>query len=582
MKMKNKLFLGLGILGIVSAGTAFLVGENDAVKANAEEDVSYVYDLVKNFSNYALGSSGWGSSYSEKTILSSSLGDESLPAASIYLSNAAKQGTTITDRPVLRDAGNNFITLTDLSYEISSFTLLTKEWTAKKSPTFKIYAEGHESEPLAEDVNCYDGKTYDVPFSGVKTVCFDTLKDSQQVGITSITLTLRQNAVQYECDHIEIANLPSKTSYYIGDSFDLTGISVVGKTADGVTLPLDSVIYSLEQGYVFTKEDVGKKTITVTGTYGEATFTSEFDIDVISGPDITLDFSENYFKSESTKIEGPFTYSRAVETASARVSLHAEIKSGESLYLGDLKQYPNDYQQIGSKDDHISSWYLDTGILANSDSAFIEKVSLTVIKTSKDSSFDISASLGGEPMASEGPISISSTYPKEAVTITFTPSEGKAAYGDVRFSFSNIYSGVGLIKLEVWFAEPTDQNINAAYIFAHKLELIDSCNSEEYADILESYDKLSTAQKEIANEILLDDYIDDMNTRETIGIGSTTVLEKITAIDSRQTTSANGSFIPNESTADNTLYIALGTALGTAALAIAAVVVLKKRHAVSK
>ena len=582
MKMKNKLFLGLGILGIVAAGTVFSAGENDAIKANAvEEDASYVYDLVTNFSEYA---SGWTKgSYGKQTILSSSLGDQSLPAASIYFSAASKQTSTIKDRPVLRDAGSNYIALTDVSYEISSFSLLTAKWSDSKKPTFKIYAEGHESEPLAEGVNCYDGKTYDIPFSGVKTIYFDaTMSGKQQVGITSITLTLRQNAVQYECDHIEIASLPSKTSYYIGDSFDLTGISVVGKTADGVTLPLDSVTYSLEQGYVFTKEDAGKKTITVTGTYGEATFTSEFDIDVISGPDVTLDFSENYFKSESTKIEGPFTYSRAVETASARVSLHAEIKSGESLYLGDPKQYSNDYQQIGSSGDYISSWYLDTGILANSDSAFIEKVSLTVIKTSKDSSFDISASLGGEPMASEGPVSISSTYPKEAVTITFTPSEGKAAYGDVRFSFSNIYSGVGLIKLEVWFAEPTDQDINAAYIFAHKLELIDSCNSEEYADILESYNKLSPAQKEIANEILLDDYIDDMNTRETIGIGSITVLEKITAIDSRQATGANGSLIPNESTADNTLYIVLGTALGGAALAIAAAVVLKKRHAVSK
>lgn len=99
--------------------------------AGGNEEINANYDLVANFSKY--GGSNWNSTYEQKTINSDKLGTD-LPAATIVLSNANKQSSTITDRPVLASKGSNqyvTFTLTESGKEIQDITFEYLKWGSK-------------------------------------------------------------------------------------------------------------------------------------------------------------------------------------------------------------------------------------------------------------------------------------------------------------------------------------------------------------------------------------------------------------------------------------------------------------------
>ena len=583
MKMKNKLFLGLTILGIATAGAALSIGETGAVKTDAAEAVSYTYDFVTNFETYA---GSWGTSYAEHIVSSTALGDD-LPAAEVKFGSANKQssGNSIDDRPVSKGS-NNVFTLQEPGYYITSFTLQTEQWGTKDASFSVSYKSGEQDVALSGTSNCFSGYTWEIPAADHATVInFNQTNTKNQVGYSSITVEIEKEAQVDAIDHISITSLPNKTLYDVGDVFDSTGITVLGydsadeSTANAITMT--DLSYNVGEE-PFSSDDVGTKEVTVTATHNGQKYTDTFEITVLPAPVVTNDFGTFGFPATDGETTGDVApiYSRAIMIGGNRFTLHMEADKDTVYRVQPANDHDSGIQQIGTNGTTIDNWYIKSGVLGSEDGRVsVKRVSLTLKGTSSKSAFDVSATLGGAEMTVEGESHFEGTPEK---TIVFTPADNASGVGSLKINFSNIVSGVGLAEIKVYLENEADADVAAAYFFAHKLELVDSCNSEEYAAILDAYGKLSPDQKEIANEILLDDYIDDMNTRETIGIGSTTVLEKITAIDSRQTTSANGSFIPNESTADNTLYIALGTALGTAALAIAAAVIIKKRHAVSE
>lgn len=81
-------------------------------------------------------------------------------------------------------------------------------------------------------------------------------------------------------DYVSIAvtTLPSKTVYYLGDTFNKNGIVVSGITSDGQT-------YEITKGYTFSgfdSETVGTKTITVTLNKFTTTFNIEVREDIVT------------------------------------------------------------------------------------------------------------------------------------------------------------------------------------------------------------------------------------------------------------------------------------------------------------
>ncbi len=166
------------------------------------------YDFVTNFGTYA---GEWGSSYTEHSVASSDLGD-ALPAASINFSAATKQGSTVTDRPVIASADKNadpsvvYVTysLTESGKSISEVTFNVKKWSDKKyfSSIVVEYkdAEGNwivcrdaltlnENGSLANDEEAVVGTIEAEGVTEVRLVV--TASKRQQLGITSIVATVK-------------------------------------------------------------------------------------------------------------------------------------------------------------------------------------------------------------------------------------------------------------------------------------------------------------------------------------------------------------------------------------------------------
>ncbi len=571
MNAKSKLFLGAAILGIATAGAALSIGETGAVKADAAGAVSYTYDFVTNFGSYA---SSWSTSYGEHIVSSTVLGND-LPAAEVKFGSANKQSsnTAIADRPVSKISDNTFTLDPDTDLQIASFTLVCAQWKELSASFTVSTATGKVLTPSSSDSSAIfeeSGITWAVDDIGVQSINFNQTKNNQ-VGYSKIVVSLEPLETIDSLDHISVSALPTKNEYQVGEAFDPSGISVVGYSGadeeSSASFVLSDLTYNPAAGYVFGEEDIGNKEIEVTASYNGQEYKTTFDVNVISGPAISLFFGNDAGHAFPGTADYVSSYNASRDFEGTRTSL---IAYATGKYTFKVYDY-DDCMTIGSSSKYASGVRFKTGILAANGNVLIERVDLHAASNNNGGHSKLTIKIGdqeSDQMSIEG---------NTEQILSFTPS--KESVGSVDIVFTNIYQSINIYGIEVWLKPSSDSDVTAAYSFAHDLELVDSCNSEEYAAILDAYDKLSPAQKKIANEILLDDYIDDMNSRETIGIGSTTVLEKITAIDSRQATGANGSFIPNESTADNTLYIVLGTALGAAALAIAAAVIIKKREA---
>lgn len=553
--MKSFKTLLFGAVLIAATGLASVNVESKATNVSATETTSYIYDFVSSFSSYA---SKWSNSYSERIVSSADLGSDLLESE-ILLGQASKQTSTIKDRPVTKRSNNTF-TLKETGYYITSFRLTTLKWNTKSGANFSVsYLDGDETVQLSSQSSCYSGYTWDIPSSAqTKEIYFNNVGNTDQVGYTSIEITVEQEQALETLDHVSVTLLPNKTEYFVGETFDPSGIVVTGYSGSDETSSQRVEVTDLKFNVgskPFELVDVGTVEVVVTATYNGETYTASFNITVVLPPAIQNDFGSTGFESTGGAVAGTSIYSKPIMLNDNRFTLHIEASDGEKYRVMDAGDYGSGLQQIGTNDTSVDNWFIDSGILAGSYGVSVTRVVLTLKGTGSKSEFDVSAKLSGQSMEVIGDSHIVGTVVK---TLTFVPSAGSSTVGDLRIEITNLTSGVGLIDLKIFMTESGDPDVDAAYSFAHDLELVNSCDSEAYAEVIHIYDDvLTTSQRQLADSLLLDDFIDGASLRKSIGVNFITVAEKMQAIKGRN---IGGSQLANSirSESDKTAYVVSG------------------------
>ena len=80
-----------------------------------------------------------------------------------------------------------------------------------------------------------------------------------------------------EVDGISLYKDAEKKTFKVGDKFSTDGLVVKAKGSSYDEVVIANYMTDIEEGYVFTAEDVGTKTVTV--AYGEYTTTYEITIE---------------------------------------------------------------------------------------------------------------------------------------------------------------------------------------------------------------------------------------------------------------------------------------------------------------
>ena len=78
---------------------------------------------------------------------------------------------------------------------------------------------------------------------------------------------------------ISVTSNPTKTDYSVGEAFDVDGLEVTATMSDGTTKLINNYRLSITNNYVFTKDDVGEKEITV--AYSDD-ITTTFKVNVVN------------------------------------------------------------------------------------------------------------------------------------------------------------------------------------------------------------------------------------------------------------------------------------------------------------
>ena len=245
------------------------------------------YDFVEKFATYA---SGW-SGYAERTLDGETdlCGDY---AATIVLPYGSKQASTITTMPVVADQSAGDVvhilfTLEDDNFEINTVSVTFAKW-GSKTPTMKLFKGAAASgTPLDSGVI---GTKNTLSASNVGGAEFavamnDSSESRNQVGIQSITLTVKPAESFGTLDHIKVVSAPDKTTYHIGQTFDTTGLSV--KAYDGVDEMTahskdvtESVTLSVTNGHEFVEADKSVSSVTVSYSESSISDTDTFGISV--------------------------------------------------------------------------------------------------------------------------------------------------------------------------------------------------------------------------------------------------------------------------------------------------------------
>ena len=156
-------------------------------------EIKATYSFVDNFGTYA---SSWGNSYSSKTISSTALGTD-LPAATFTLSNASKQGSTITDRPTLASKGTvQYVTVEVADMNITAVTFNLQQWTTKTFNDIHIeYFDGTNWVSCSSKITTPASLSSTTIPDGVTKVRLSYYSSgtssNKQLGLSDIELTLK-------------------------------------------------------------------------------------------------------------------------------------------------------------------------------------------------------------------------------------------------------------------------------------------------------------------------------------------------------------------------------------------------------
>ena len=139
---------------------------------------------------------------------------------------------------------------------------------------------------VGEELNL-DGLTVEATYSDgstfVVTVTSDMVSgfDSSVAGTQTLTVTYEDctatfnvEVVENSVSNINILNYPSKTSYYVGEELDVSGLEIEAVYSDGSTSVV-TVTSDMVSG--FDSSVVGNQTLTV--TYED--YTATFDVEVV-------------------------------------------------------------------------------------------------------------------------------------------------------------------------------------------------------------------------------------------------------------------------------------------------------------
>ncbi len=122
---------------------------------------------------------------------------------------------------------------------------------------------------------------------------------------------------------LTIENYPNKTNYYVNESFSLEGFKI---TDERQNIEITDYISSIEEGYTFTNEDVGKNVVTISKeNYQSVTF----DINVIKIEDLEI---YSYPKTSYTVGES-FSINGLIVKAKGKTILDYEISLANNTVL---------------------------------------------------------------------------------------------------------------------------------------------------------------------------------------------------------------------------------------------------------
>ena len=160
--------------------------------------------------------------------------------------------------------------------------------TMKNMPSKTTYTVGDSFSSLGASVTAKysDGSTETISASNLSFSGFS----SSSAGTKTVTVKYTYGGVTKSCtfsvtvvattktlSSITMKNMPSKTTYTVGDSFSSSGASVTAKYSDGSTETIGASNLSFSG---FSSSSAGTKTVTVKYTYNGVTKSTSFDVKV--------------------------------------------------------------------------------------------------------------------------------------------------------------------------------------------------------------------------------------------------------------------------------------------------------------
>ena len=144
--------------------------------------------------------------------------------------------------------------------------------------SFRFYAESHGDKGGA-DVTVAAGETKTVEFGvnpGTSIGCNYVLKLLSSPTTETKLVINGYFHCEGEVEDISIYRSAAKLSFKVGDAFTTEGLVIKAEGNGYDETVISNYMTDLEQGYVFTAEDIGTKTVTV--AYGEYTVSYEIEV----------------------------------------------------------------------------------------------------------------------------------------------------------------------------------------------------------------------------------------------------------------------------------------------------------------
>ncbi|MDY2913931.1 MAG: bacterial Ig-like domain-containing protein [Candidatus Enteromonas sp.] len=257
-------------------------------------------------------------------------GDVAWEVAGEAVSISAETGDSIVVTAVKGGSATVTATLAGCKPVSIEFTV-TKKLTGLEIvtlPTKTSYSDEEHFDPTGLVLRAnYDDSTYKTlneseysyDKTGVLTVLDTAVTFTYEEGGVSKTAEVTISVTHKELVSIAVATSPNKSSYFVGETFDSTGLALTATYNDGTTgTILEGFTLDLEEGYSFTEEDLANGQKEVQVTYNEKSTTFVVDVVEPSG----LIENGRYYIVNSAKTYGLNSVA-ATDSGPTQVSLTA-------------------------------------------------------------------------------------------------------------------------------------------------------------------------------------------------------------------------------------------------------------------